>query len=126
MEQVHDWFRRLLARGTEPLDGMYDIGYEYNRIVGARSVFGRVKLSIEPNDVFSFRSKVTWPSGNHDDMVLDGILDALVGWEYKLPVAQFSLVDIGWHPIHSAPIAYYWAAKRAVSSWLIGRGQDST
>src|SRR4051812_6507994 len=53
------------------------------------------------------KPKVAWPSGNHDDMVLDGILDALVGWEYKLPVARFSLVDIGWHPVHSAPSTWY-------------------
>src|SRR5258708_7775605 len=87
MSQLQEWFRRLGKRGAKPLNALYDIAYEYNRVVGPRSVYARVKIAIEPHDSFLFVSRVKWPDGSYDDLVMDGILDALVGWGYKLPVA---------------------------------------
>ena len=120
LSQIERWFRRKLEREVVRLTGMVTIGYEYNRVVGPRSIYARVSILVTPSDDFVFESSVQWPGmGNHDDLILDGILDALFGWEFGLLVARFELVDVGYDPVHSAPIAYYWAAKRAVHSLLM-------
>lgn len=121
--QIEDWFRRKLERKVVRLTGMVTVGYEYNRAVGPRSLYAKVSILVTPSDEFVFESKARWPdTGNHDDLVLDGILDALFGWERGLLVARFVLEDVGYHPVHSAPIAYYRAAKRAVHSLLLEQG----
>jgi hypothetical protein len=118
---VREWFQRKLANGVSPLRGMMTVDHEYNRVVGPRSIYAKVSLSISPNDVFAFESMARWPDENYDRFVLDGILDALFGWDYKPPVAaRFVLQEVGWHPVNSAPIAYYRAAKIIVRSMLVG------
>ena len=120
LSQVEQWYHRKLRHERIRLPGMVTIGDEYNRVVGPRSIYAKVGIQITPCDEFLFESAVQWPdAGNHDDLVLDGILDALVGWERGLLVARFALVEVGYHPVHSAPIAYYRAAKRAVQSLLL-------
>ena len=116
--ECEEWFRRKLGGEPIPITGTVTVGYEYNRCVGPRNVYARVVLSIRYSKTFSFQSNANWPGGNHDDLVLDGILDALFGWQPEMLVANFELVEVGYDPIHSEPIAYYWAAKRIVESVL--------
>jgi hypothetical protein len=100
---------------------MGTVNYEYNRVVGPRSLFAKVSLSISPHDSFAFESKARWPEENYDTWVIDGILDALFGWDHKYPLgARFVLEEVGWHSVYSAPIAYYRAAKIIVRSVLVG------
>jgi hypothetical protein len=83
-----------------------------------------VSIAVQPSDTLEFVSSVEWPDGtNYDQIVFDGILDALMGWGYKLITARFELREIGWHSVNSAPIAYYNAAKRAVRSLLTETGE---
>jgi len=120
LSQIENWFRRKLNREVVPLAGMVTVGYEYNRVVGPRSIYAKVSILVMPSEEFQFASSVRWPGiGNHDELVLDGILDALFGWEFGLLVARFELKDVGYDAVHSAPIAYYWAAKRAIQTLLM-------
>jgi hypothetical protein len=124
MRLLREWLERKTARDACPLVGLVTVGYEYERVVGPRSVYGRVSIVVSPCETLEFESRVKWPDGaNYDQMVLDGILDALVGWGYRPIVARFELAEIGWHPVNSAPIAYYRAAKRAVRSLLTEAGE---
>jgi hypothetical protein len=115
-----EWFRRKTAAKPIPIAGIFRVGYEYNSCVGPRSIYGRVVLSIARSQSFAFASKVEWPAGlgNQEELVLDGILDALFGRQRELLVARFELEEIGYHPVNSAPIGYYWAARRIVESVL--------
>ena len=117
MSLIEQWFNRKMSVGTVPLPGMSTVTYECNRIVGARSIYGKVVIAIEPADTFLFLSSVQWPSGdNCDQWVIDGILDALFCTRHKpMVAARFELKEIAWHPVNSAPIAYYWAAKNAIA-----------
>lgn len=121
---IDDWFRRKLGHGVTPLSVTATVGYEYELVVGPKSLYGKVRLSVSPNHAFLFESKALWPQENWDDWVVDGILDALVGSDYQpFLAARFVLLEIGWHAVNSAPIAYYRAAKRAVRSLLDGLKQ---
>lgn len=119
---VHEWFDRKLVAGIAPFRGMVTVGHEYERVLGPRSMYAKVSLSICTSEVFAFESRAQWPEENYDRWVLDGILDSLFGWDSK-PVlgARVVLEDVGWHPVNSAPIAYYRAAKIAVRSALEGQ-----
>ena len=100
---------------------------EYNWVTGPRSIYAKVTLSICSHDQFVFESRAQWPEENYDHWVVDGILDALFGWDHKPMLAgRFVLLEIGWHPVNSAPIAYYRAAKTAVRSALLGAQEGPT
>jgi hypothetical protein len=118
--EIHEWLRRKLASGATHYLGLCSVAYEYNQVVGPRSIYGKVRLSFEPNDKFAFESRVVWPPGiNYDTWVIDGILDALIGFRHSPIIGvRCSLDEIGWHDVDSAPIGYYQAAKRAVASLL--------
>lgn len=121
VDLVHDWFQRKVAGGVSPLRRMITVSYEYNRVVGPRSIYAKVSLSISPNEVFAFESKARWPQENYDLWVLDGILDALFGSDHKPPLsARFVLEEVGWHSVQSSPMAYYRASKIIVRSVLVG------
>src|SRR6516165_722888 len=103
---VQQWFQRKRAAGLSPWRGIVTVSHEYTRVLGPRSMYAKVTLSISANESFTFESKVTWPGENYDHHVLDGILDALFGWTWKpLLAGRFVLSNIGWHDVHSAPIA---------------------
>jgi hypothetical protein len=119
MFDVEQWFKRKMSLGAAPLLGMSTVTYEYDRIVGPRSIYGKVVLAIEPADTFLYKSSARWPEDNYDPWVIDGILDALFSTQHKpLIGARFELKEIDWHPVNSAPIAYYWAARNAVTGVL--------
>jgi hypothetical protein len=119
MKLFADWLERKSARSVLPLEILATVGYEYERVVGPRSIYGRVSIRVSSCATLEFESRVKWPDGdNYDQMVLDGILDALSGWGYRFVVARFELLEIGWHPVYSSPIGYYRAAKRAIRSLL--------
>jgi hypothetical protein len=119
-KHLEEWLQRKLNRTVVRLTGMVTIGYEYKRVVGPRSIYAGVSILVTPNDEIEFETKPDWPGKRRDEpMIFDGILDALVGWEYGLLVARFTVVEVGYDPVNSAPIAYYWAAKRAVQSLLM-------
>jgi hypothetical protein len=120
-DPVRDWFQRKLAGGVGQFRGIITVAHECNTVVGPRSIFARVKLSLCSNDSFVFESRVRWPEENYDRWVLDGVLDALFGVDNKPPLGvRVVLLEAGWDPVNSAPIAYYRAAKIAVRSALAG------
>jgi hypothetical protein len=101
---------------------MCTVSHEFNRALGPRSSYGKVVLSIYPSETFSFTSAVQWPDENWDNWVIDGILDAIFCVQHRpLLGVAFRLLEIGYHPVNSAPIAYYWAAKNAVTGFLSSR-----
>ena len=107
------------------MKGCCTISHEFNHIAGPRSVYAKVVLTLEPAESFEFASAVRWPDGNFDDWVVDGILDALFCLQHRPAIAaRFRLQEVGWHPVNSAPIAYYWAAKNAVAGYLTSREQE--
>jgi hypothetical protein len=121
-DSIVQWLDRKLVRGPAQLRGVFTVSYEYNRVVGPRSIYAKVVLCAGPAESFSFKSEVRWPAENLDDWVVDGILDALFCVQHRpLLGAEFRLTEVGYHPVHSAPIAYYWAAKNAVLSHLSAR-----
>jgi hypothetical protein len=80
---VRDWFQRKLAGGVSPLRGMITVSHEYDRVVGPRSIYAKVSLSIWPNEVFAFESKAHWPQENYDQWVLVwGAIGAIVSSIY--------------------------------------------
>jgi hypothetical protein len=80
-------------------------------------------LSLAVADSFVFESRAQWPEDNYDRWVLDGVLDALFGWDHKpLLGMRVVLEEVGWDPVNSAPIAYYRAAKIVVRSALASGG----
>ena len=100
MRLLQEWVNRKAARKTCPMKGLVTVGYEYEHVTGPRSIYGRVSISVSPCETLEFESRVKWPDGaNYDQMVLDGILDALAGWGYHLITARFALSEIGWHPL---------------------------
>jgi translation elongation factor EF-G len=116
---IAKWLDRKLSAGVARLPGICTVSHEFNRFLGPRSRFARVALSVEPADEFEYRSKVDWPFDNYDEWVIDGILDALIGAQHRpLIGATFTLIDVGYHPVDSSPIAFYLAAKSAVASLL--------
>jgi Elongation factor G, domain IV len=119
-ELLQQWFKRKLGAGITPLPGIVTVTHEFDRVVGPRSVYAKVTLSISPNDTFVFESKVRWPDEcDWDSWVIDGIIDALIGCQYETPLAaRFELRQIAVHPVNSSPMAFYWAAKGAVNSVL--------
>jgi hypothetical protein len=119
MSLVQQWFKRKTSNGTARLQGLSTVTQEYTEVRGPRSIYGKVVIGIQPADDFTFVSSATWPSENYEAWVIDGILDALFCVQHKpLLGARFDLKEIGWHPVNSAPIAYYWAAKNAVAGML--------
>ena len=100
---------------------MVTVSHESDRVLGPRSSYAKLTLSISPHDSFVFESRAKWPEENYDRWVLDGILDALFGLDHKPPIAaRFVLQEVGWHPVNSAPIEYYRAAKAIVRSVIFG------
>lgn len=118
---LHQWFKRKVSAGIEPLRYMVTLTHEFDRAVGPRSVYARVTLSVSPNDTLIFESKARWPDGcDWDGWVIDGIIDALIGCQHKpLLAARFELQEVVVHPVNSSPMAFYWAAKGAVSAVLL-------
>src|SRR5262245_11890255 len=122
---VRDWFQRKLAGGVGQFRGIVTVAHECNAVVGPRSIFGQVRLSLCSNDSFVFESRARWPSENWDRWVLDGVLDVLFGSDHRPTLGvRVVLEEVGWDPVNSAPVAYYRAAKIAVRSALAGDGNS--
>jgi hypothetical protein len=103
---VREWFHRKLGGGILPFRGIVTACHEYERVLGPRSMYARVSLAICTSDAFVFESQADWPEENYDRWVLDGVLDALFGWDSKPMLgARVVLQEVGWHPVNSAPIA---------------------
>lgn len=114
---IQQWFKRKMSTGFRQLRGLTTVGYEWNTVLGPRSEYAKVVLKITSNEEFKFVSRVTWPGESYDTWVLDGIIDALISTDHEpMLLAQFELIEIGWHDIDSNAIAYYRAAKIAVQS----------
>ena len=119
---VREWFQRKRSSGVSPFRAFVTVSHECNHVTGPRSIYAKVTLSISPCEVFEFDSTAKWPEENYDHFVLDGILDALFGCDHTpMLAARFVLQEVAWHPVNSAPIAYYRAAKIIVKSLLIGQ-----
>ncbi len=118
--EVQRWIARKFSRYPMRLREMASATSCFQLHTGPRCIFGEVTISAIPFKAFSFASCVVWPAGgNYEECVLDGILDVLVSADFH-PVwgVKFTLEKIGWHPVDSVPMGYYFAARDATRKIL--------
>lgn len=96
----------------------------FNKITGPKRLYGYVRINANYTSSFSYSSLVKWPdfldSTRYEECIIKGIKDALSDCGFSNFNGSYKLeaIRIADNVDDSAPIAYYWAAKNAVTKFL--------
>lgn len=78
------------------------------------TMYGKVTLSAEPAQSFTFSSEAFWPAESYESAVRRGVVDGLAEAGVSPDFgAAFMLKEIDWHDVDSCESGYYNAAKQA-------------
>lgn len=93
---------------------------EYQKILGPRQMYARVKVAIGPGDSLKVSDDLPPDKASrlynygYDEPIVFGVLDVMLTYK-QLPVFPFNLtiLDVDIHEVHSSPIAFRLAAREA-------------
>ncbi|MHB8974777.1 MAG: hypothetical protein ACYC3X_30495 [Pirellulaceae bacterium] len=124
MNAFDEWFARKLARRRLSIREPREVSHVFKRALGGRGQYAGLTVRFEPADDFSLDFRVQWPENEvaelYEHCVMDGVLDELLTQEIGFVVTRLRVhvLAIEWHPVDSAPIAFYFAARGAVRRGL--------
>jgi hypothetical protein len=124
MTAFDDWFQRKKVARAVGIREMREVSFTHKRASGPRGEFGGITLRVEPAEVFSFSSTVTWPAdeiaADYNKSVLDGVIDELIARDVEpyVTLLRVTALSIEWHHIDFCQRAFYFAARGAIRRGL--------
>src|SRR5688572_32787 len=117
LEPFTTWIHEKVSRRVWCLRAPVIVSRDHKRPLGARGQFAGVVLAARPAKRFDFVSRVVWPDrDNYESAVREAALDVLLcSGSYNATGVALSLEEIRWHDIDSCAVAFYHAARSAVS-----------
>lgn len=118
---AQQWADLKVFRGCWTIDGTFSRGHRYHRVLGGRSMFGGLTLTVSPAPALSFAEDLDWPHPSiRDEVIQDiwiGVFEALATIRYEfIDGVCVTLTAVEWSEVDSCAAAFYHCARECVST----------
>jgi hypothetical protein len=125
MNYVQRWYQDLMSRSKLKVEQEIEAWGEYQKILGPRQMYARVKVAIGPGDSLKVSDNLPPDKASrlynygYDEPIVFGVLDVMLTCKQS-PVFPFNLtiLDVDIHEVHSSPLAFRLAAREAAKKIL--------
>ena len=118
------WQQAKLRFTTKRLDAPCSVEFEYqDKQFGHASTFAFVRFDCVPSENLSVEMRARWPANLAtdycrlvEDAIRAAIVDVLVAVDVPFVGVAITCIDVKWDDITSSEVAFYRAAKGAMTS----------